>query len=458
MFSRWWPLQKLGAGLVCLGVVWLLFAWNMTVTAPGSRVVNIGLLDDRRNQILIGALITLAGVISAGFGSLRVIGVASQRTAPVSTEPPCARDLTLDPYKIWLVDYYAIVRNETLGLFVCGDKLFATLDEALQEVHSRELSRAEELARAAAEAALSTQRAEEQARVAAQARQLAAEDARQHRREWVRSNPIKFGCSVLVVVAVLSSGALYLLHQSQLRAEARVASEVRVAMARTAVENAEAEFQTADRQWHQEHRPTIAALENEQLDKIRFSLLRDNYGGFTYAVRVQNGSRYHIESMSGDLVLYSNGIEIPVKVRFSCCKKSTDRSGFNLGYSLAPGDASVVDTAVMSVQLEARDPSDRKYAADRQLALRRDILGNFQFVPDQKAGFAGTVKYVVPAGKIETASTITYRTSAVDFAALADQVPRVAALRKVREAAAARLASKRASLEAAMADLERARD
>jgi len=68
------------------------------------------------------------------------------------------------------------------------------------------------------------------------------------------------------------------------------------------------------------------------------------------------------------------------------------------------------------------------------------------------------VKYVVPAGKIETASTITYRTSAVDFAALADQVPRVAALRKVREAAAARLASKRASLEAAMADLERARD
>lgn len=133
-------MQIAGMVLIIIGLLWLLLAWNMDVSVstggrsigdyyiPSSRVVNVGLMDDRRNQLMLGGLITLAGVILLGFGSLRVAGASTPPPAPVPSEPPCARDLSLEPYKLWLVARYAIVRNETLAAYVCGDKLFTTVD------------------------------------------------------------------------------------------------------------------------------------------------------------------------------------------------------------------------------------------------------------------------------------------------------------------------------------------
>ncbi|MEN9706403.1 MAG: hypothetical protein RLZZ393_2282, partial [Pseudomonadota bacterium] len=83
MARKYSGMQVSGAVLIVIGLIWLLLAANMKVTVtaggqtfgkfhvPTSRVVNVGLMDDRRNQLMLGGLITLAGVILLGFGSLR---------------------------------------------------------------------------------------------------------------------------------------------------------------------------------------------------------------------------------------------------------------------------------------------------------------------------------------------------------------------------------------------------
>ena len=55
-------------------------------------------------------------------------------------QPPCARDLSLDAYKIWLVSRYGIVRNEVLDGFVCDDTLFPSTEAALAHAHGLELT------------------------------------------------------------------------------------------------------------------------------------------------------------------------------------------------------------------------------------------------------------------------------------------------------------------------------
>lgn len=55
-------------------------------------------------------------------------------------------DLSNDSYKIWLTSHYNIQKNEVLGSYVCEDRLFPTVDAALEHArdeHHAELRRSE---------------------------------------------------------------------------------------------------------------------------------------------------------------------------------------------------------------------------------------------------------------------------------------------------------------------------
>ena len=80
-------LRSFGIILIIVGIVWGIIAFNMEVSVrtesktigsgifttfiPSTKVNNIGLMDDRRNQILISAVILICGVILFGFGTIK---------------------------------------------------------------------------------------------------------------------------------------------------------------------------------------------------------------------------------------------------------------------------------------------------------------------------------------------------------------------------------------------------
>jgi len=71
----------------------------------------------------------------ARFGEVH--GVKGAPQAP-PIRPPRTRDLSEDSYKIWLVKRYGIERNEALGQFICNERLFSSLEDALSFADSLE--------------------------------------------------------------------------------------------------------------------------------------------------------------------------------------------------------------------------------------------------------------------------------------------------------------------------------
>ena len=64
---------------------------------------------------------------------------------PEPEEPARERDLSLDSYKIWLVSQYSIERNDALASFVCVDKLFPTIEAALEYADFLDREKSEQL-------------------------------------------------------------------------------------------------------------------------------------------------------------------------------------------------------------------------------------------------------------------------------------------------------------------------
>jgi len=44
-------------------------------------------------------------------------------------------------YKVWLVETYAITKHDVLGEYLCGDRSFETIAEALEYAHSEETAK-----------------------------------------------------------------------------------------------------------------------------------------------------------------------------------------------------------------------------------------------------------------------------------------------------------------------------
>ncbi|MDO8863724.1 hypothetical protein Q6D67_18690 [Haliea sp. E1-2-M8] len=64
-------MKTFGAILVVIGILWALMALAMdtTVRSGGTRVHNVGLVEERRTHLTLAGVATLAGVILFGFGA-----------------------------------------------------------------------------------------------------------------------------------------------------------------------------------------------------------------------------------------------------------------------------------------------------------------------------------------------------------------------------------------------------
>lgn len=145
-------MRTIGFVLTGVGLIWLMYAVRLDTSIPVSalssrQVVNISLLSRRNTHLLLGALATLSGVLLIGLGSIRHESLNYQgrnancpETGTAFPDPPCARDLDRDAYKIWLVSKYAIARHEVLGKYVCESRMFSSVEEALAHAHSIEIA------------------------------------------------------------------------------------------------------------------------------------------------------------------------------------------------------------------------------------------------------------------------------------------------------------------------------
>lgn len=97
-------MRKLGIVLMAIGVLWGLVAFNMQTTVvtegktigsgqfaiqvPRTEVNNIGLLDNRRNHLMLAGLLVVAGVLLYGFGTLSKapLGDTGNRKCPYCAE------------------------------------------------------------------------------------------------------------------------------------------------------------------------------------------------------------------------------------------------------------------------------------------------------------------------------------------------------------------------------------
>jgi hypothetical protein len=97
-------MRKLGIVLMAIGVLWGLVAFNMQTTVvtegktfgsgqfaiqvPRAEVNNIGLLDNRRNHLMLAGLLVVAGVLLYGFGTLSKapLGETGNRKCPYCAE------------------------------------------------------------------------------------------------------------------------------------------------------------------------------------------------------------------------------------------------------------------------------------------------------------------------------------------------------------------------------------
>ncbi|MGX7925646.1 hypothetical protein ACWPMX_03630 [Tsuneonella sp. HG094] len=146
-------MKSFGVLVTIAGVIYLIIAFNMDVSVStvgtyvpgygqigGGDVANLDLMARRQNHVIIAGLLTLVGVLLMIFGK---DGSEAQSVDASGPKPPPhftgRRDLTQDPYRLWLAETYGIKRSDVFNRFVVGQQTFETLDDALAFAHSEEL-------------------------------------------------------------------------------------------------------------------------------------------------------------------------------------------------------------------------------------------------------------------------------------------------------------------------------
>jgi len=120
-------MRKFGVFLLVVGAIWVMFAMGMDTSiaiGDGRRVNNFGLIAAKQNQIMVGGLILLSGLLMMIFGGRKsgasTIGKdVDMRPCPFCAEPikkeaikckHCGSDLTLVPSRA-LKDYPEVVQG-----------------------------------------------------------------------------------------------------------------------------------------------------------------------------------------------------------------------------------------------------------------------------------------------------------------------------------------------------------
>ena len=457
-----------GVVLLAVGLLWLVLAMGMstTVTAGGKMVGsvwiptrsvhNIGLQDERRNQMMLGGLVTLAGVLLFGFGSVRAgqegLVLGGSGKPPVLPDAPCPRDLSLEAYRVWLVARYEIVRNEVLNGYVCRDKVFSSADDALAHAHGLEL--AAQAVKAAEFAAAEAATAAMQQQAAAALEQASQEQAAraESRREWLAQNRAWFVPAVIAlgVGLVVAAGLAYRQHTQQVAAMA--AAQATVKQAEKLLVPLEVRLSAATAARSKAVTAAGEALRVTESSKVRVTL-QPGILGMGYVARVTNGSRYHLKDLSGTLKLYSRGLEWKESPSFSCCDEAKDRDGFGLDFDVAPGRFGTNDYAVGLMAVTVDSPSAWKLVNDHALPVKRPWGGQAFIVLDAAASFSGGMTFVSPPVMTTAGDPSSYRTKEIDFNALAETQGNWTAFDASIDAARVAVVAQRKSLEEAKAAL-----
>ena len=96
-------MRSTGQVLIVIGVLILVAAFSMDTTVSSSsayssgRVHNIGLMDERRNWLLLGGFLVLTGVLLVGFGTLAERPTSVGQPLAGSRCPNCHETLTGSP-------------------------------------------------------------------------------------------------------------------------------------------------------------------------------------------------------------------------------------------------------------------------------------------------------------------------------------------------------------------------
>lgn len=173
-----------------MGGAWIII---LLVAGLGFGVVGV-LIAAHKNAsttagFWLGALLGPIGlVIVALLGPVAAPGAPQPSATP--REFAGAPDLANDGYRLWLTGRFGIQKNDVLGKYVVGERLFSTVDDALE--HCRELDEAE---REAAEA--------DKARRAAEREKQREEERRylqQAEETFQRRKPYMIGAGVFVAI------------------------------------------------------------------------------------------------------------------------------------------------------------------------------------------------------------------------------------------------------------------
>lgn len=199
-------MRSIGVILTFVGVIWLLFAFNIDTSVDvgssvlgSGRVENLGLIAQRQNHLFVAGLLTLIGVLLIIFGGWSEaqnvssnVAISNAVSLKLAEPEPEDRHLASDSYRLWLAEKYAIERNEIFDRFVFDQQTFITLDDALGAAHALEI-----------QALLAVEKAEEILRIEAEEQRLIAEERALIDEERQRKESALFKKVALCIVAIL---------------------------------------------------------------------------------------------------------------------------------------------------------------------------------------------------------------------------------------------------------------
>ena len=147
-------MKTIGTFLMVIGGIflfWAMFLFDTSVSVPelgyGTRVNNLGLMDDKRNYITISGIMFAVGLILFLFDKNQ----ENQETHKDEVEETNnknqnekiwvkSRDLNNDEYKIFLVKKYSIEKNNALEKIIADGKIFNSINDALVEMDEKDAS------------------------------------------------------------------------------------------------------------------------------------------------------------------------------------------------------------------------------------------------------------------------------------------------------------------------------
>jgi len=145
-------IQKL-LGIIILVGAGAILAYHINAYQENAHLLNSRLFkamgDEYKKQMLIELVFVLLGFIlivtdkkSDKSNSNNIENKNAERSSGIRNKVTNGdefkgnRDLDNDAYKIFLTKTYCIEKNDALGKFICGDKLFDNLDAVLNFAHN----------------------------------------------------------------------------------------------------------------------------------------------------------------------------------------------------------------------------------------------------------------------------------------------------------------------------------